>query len=93
MTQRMAKFTKAIKEKYGSQGTLKITYRLKDEHRKKVEIKQYIPVAKTKGQNKTELDRLKDEGNRLIREMSLAYAECFREVDGMVMFSYVLEDE
>lgn len=89
------RFRTAVSNKWGAQGMMMLEYQLVGEETKRGDLEIYYPVAK-KGINKNQnedVKRLKAEGNRVIREVFCAIAELFKDVDGMVRFSYDVRDE
>ena len=87
-----ARMRQAQKRGFGAQEKLKFSYQVVGEEMKRVVLEVYYPVAKGRG-NAKKVQDLRTEANDVIREMLLAFVECFKDVEGIVRFRYDIGDE
>ena len=85
------KLKQAQAKGYGAQSVFNITYQIRGEEQRRVQVETYFPVARGMGRKPNQT--IKDYANAEIRCLCLNFVEKFRCIEGIVKFSYDIGDE
>ena len=70
-----------------------VSYQIEGEHERCMFIETYVPAARGYGRQPGEVNQRKEKIGRLMREKILDFIEDFKEIDGLVKFSYDIGDK